>query len=167
MDSREPMLDMFIFETFEMIEQLQQLIIDSEKIEKFEADSINEIFRIMHTIKGSSGMMMFGNIANISHTIEDLFYFIRESKPEKIDYSVLTDLVLEGSDFIRVETEKINNDKEADGDFTLFIKKANEFLDILKASNIISKELKNNKTTEYLEGNKTSENNMSAKLGFV
>ncbi len=100
MDSKEPMLEMFIFETFEMIEQLQQLIIDSEKNKKIETDAINEIFRIMHTIKGSSGMMMFDNIANISHTIEDLFYFIRESKPKKIDYSILTDLVLEGSDLL-------------------------------------------------------------------
>ena len=89
-------------------------------------------------------MMMFDNIANISHTIEDLFYFIRESKPKKIDYSILTDLVLEGSDLIKAETEKINNDKEADGDFTLFIEKANKFLEVLKTSNKIS-ENSNNK----------------------
>ena len=169
MDSKEPMLEMFIFETFEMIEQLQQLIIDSEKIKKFEPDAINEIFRIMHTIKGSSGMMMFDNIANISHTIEDVFYFIRESKPEKIDYSILTDLVLEGSDLIKAETEKINNDKEADGDFTLFIEKANKLLDVLKASNKISENLENNKAKKvvvekkeaqkyYLSNDKTNTN---------
>jgi two-component system chemotaxis sensor kinase CheA len=141
MDSREPMLEMFIFETFEMVEQLQQLIIDSEKNEKFENDAINEIFRIMHTIKGSSGMMMFDNISNLSHTIEDLFYFIRESKPEKIDYSILTDLVLEGSDLIKAETEKINSDREADGDFTSFIEKANKFLGVLKMSNELLEDL--------------------------
>lgn len=55
MDTREPMLEMFIFETFDMIEQLQQLIIDSEKNKRLETEAINEIFRIMHTIKGSSG----------------------------------------------------------------------------------------------------------------
>ena len=169
MDSREPMLEMFIFETFEMIEQLQQLIINSEKIKKLKTDAINEIFRIMHTIKGSSGMMMFDNISNISHTIEDLFYFIRESKPEKIDYSILTDLVLEGSDLIKAETEKINNDKEADGDFTLFIKRANEFLNILKTSNKISENSEYNKTNKivvekkeeqkyYLSNDKTNTN---------
>ncbi|MDR3597572.1 chemotaxis protein CheA [Clostridium sp.] len=141
MDSREPMLEMFIFETFEMVEQLQQLIIDSEKNEKFETDAINEIFRIMHTIKGSSGMMMFDNISNLSHMIEDLFYFIRESKPEKIDYSILTDLVLEGSDLIKAETEKINSDREADGDFTSFIEKANKFLGVLKMSNELLEDL--------------------------
>ncbi|WP_347707934.1 Hpt domain-containing protein [Clostridium sp. C2-6-12] len=140
MKKKEPMLEMFIFETFDMIEQLQQLIMDSEKIKKIETDAINEIFRIMHTIKGSSGMMMFDNISNLSHTIEDLFYFIRESKPEKINYSELTDLVLEGSDLIKAETEKINNDREADGDFSEFIEKANKFLKVLKKSNKLSED---------------------------
>jgi len=169
MDGREPMLEMFIFETFEMIEQLQQLIIDSEKIKKFESDAINEIFRIMHTIKGSSGMMMFDNMANISHTIEDLFYFIRELKPTKIDYSGLTDLILEGSDLIKAETEKINNDREADGDFTLFIGKANKFLESLKTSNEVSENSKKDKPKEivldqnqgqkyYLSNDKSNEN---------
>ena len=157
MENKEPMLEMFIFETFEMIEQLQQLIIDSEKIKKFESDAINEIFRIMHTIKGSSGMMMFGNIASVSHTIEDLFYFIRESKPEKIDYSVLTDLVLEGSDLIRLETEKINNDIEADGDFSVFIEKVNELLETLKISNTTSDNLESRKKIEDLKKNEVIE----------
>lgn len=68
------MLQMFIFETFEMIEQVQQLIIDSEKIKRLETDVINEIFRIMHAVKRSFGIMMFDNISSISHNIEELFY---------------------------------------------------------------------------------------------
>lgn len=150
MGSREPMLDMFIFETVEMSEQLQQIIIGSEKTKKLEESAINEIFRIMHTIKGSSGMMMFDNIAKLSHTIEDIFYFIRESKPKKIDYSSLTDLVLEGSDFIKAEIEKLNNDMDADGDFTVFIEKANEFLYFLKEENATSDETLEN-TVEKVE----------------
>lgn len=50
----EPMLDMYIFETTQLIEQL---VIHGEKENGF-TDSINEIFRIMHTVKGSSAMMM-------------------------------------------------------------------------------------------------------------
>lgn len=135
MSTREPMLDMFIFETLEMIEQLQQIIMDSEKTNKLEGAAVNEIFRIMHTIKGSSGMMMYDNISHLSHMIEDLFFYIRESKPTKIDYSSLTDLVLEGSDLIKTETEKINNDKEADGNFASFITKVQDFLHALEQVN--------------------------------
>ena len=106
MNNREPMLAMFIFETFKMIEQLEEIIIVSEKTKKLGDSAINEIFRIMHNIKGSSGMMMLDNVFHVSHTIEDMFYFIRESKAENIDFSRLTDLVLEGSDLIKVETQK-------------------------------------------------------------
>ncbi|MBW6409627.1 chemotaxis protein CheA [Clostridium weizhouense] len=135
MNRKEPMLEAFIFETFDMIEQLEQLIIDSEKHKKLNSDAINEIFRIMHTIKGSSGMMMLDNISHISHSIEELFYFIREFNPEHIDYSKLTDLVLEGSDLIKTEIEKINNYQETDFDFNLFINKVNKFLESLRLEN--------------------------------
>lgn len=135
MITREPMLDMFIFETTEMVDQLQQLMMESEKAKKFSSSSINEIFRIMHTIKGSSGMMMFDNISHLSHAIEDMFYFIRENKPENIDYTTLSDIVLESGDLIREETERINDNLDADTDFTDIMEKAEKFLGELKQQN--------------------------------
>ena len=42
-------------------------------------DDINEIFRIMHTIKGSSAMMEFSTLATVAHRIEDSFFIIREN----------------------------------------------------------------------------------------
>lgn len=135
MITREPMLDMFLFETEEMIEQLQQLMIESEKEKEIGTASINEIFRIMHTIKGSSGMMMFDNISHLSHSIEDMFYFIRENKPEHIDYSVLADLVLEGSDLIKEEADRIGNGKDANTDFSDCVERIERYVELLKAEN--------------------------------
>lgn len=172
MENNEPMLEMFIFESLEMIDQLQQLILDSEKSEKLEEKVINEIFRIMHTIKGSSAMMLFENIAQASHSIEDLFYFIRESKPKNIDYSKLTDIVLDGSDLIKDEIQKINEGKSADSDFTLFINDVNKFLNVLKTNNDISDTTENCKTSEaqkyYISNNSSSstKNLFSAVLYF-
>lgn len=135
MATREPMLDMFVFETNEMIEQLQQIMMESEKTKEIGQNAINEIFRIMHTIKGSSGMMMFDNISHLAHSIEDMFYFIRENKIEKIDFTSLADLVLEGGDLIREETESIDEGNEAETDFTDFIGKVNDYLTQLKLEN--------------------------------
>jgi two-component system chemotaxis sensor kinase CheA len=59
--------------TTQNIEQLEQIILESEKSKKYNSICINEIFRIMHTIKGSAAMMMFGNISSIAHSAEDLF----------------------------------------------------------------------------------------------
>jgi len=75
--SREPMLDMFIFETLQLLDQLEQSLINSEKESGFES-SIDEIFRIMHTIKGSAAMMLFDDISKLAHSIEDLFFYLRE-----------------------------------------------------------------------------------------
>ena len=110
--ANEPMLEMYIFETSQLLEQLEQAIIANEKACSYSQDAINEIFRFMHTIKGSSAMMLFNDIGALAHVIEDLFYFLREKKPKKVDYETLSDLVLEGVDFIKVEVEKIKSGDE-------------------------------------------------------
>ena len=45
--SMEPMLDTFIYETTTLLDQLDQILLDSEKSESFSSDSVNEVFRIM------------------------------------------------------------------------------------------------------------------------
>jgi len=133
--SHEPMMDMFIFETFQLLEQLEQDILMGEKSSSLDSEAINEIFRIMHTIKGSAAMMMFNHIATVAHSLEDLFYCIREDKPSKVDYSGLTDLVLESSDFIKLEIEKIDSGNEANGNANEVIEKIKDMLKNIKEQN--------------------------------
>jgi two-component system chemotaxis sensor kinase CheA len=140
----ESMLDMYIFETNQLIEKLEQLVIDGEKENGF-ADSINEIFRIMHTVKGSSAMMLFNNIAELSHSVEDLFYYLREKKPENVDNNILSDIVLESIDFIKNEICKIQNGDAADGDSSEKIAEIKEFLNLLKNEHGGSEAVKENK----------------------
>ncbi len=130
--SNESMLDIYIYETTQNIEQLETLIMTSEKAGSFTPDMINEIFRIMHTIKGSSAMMTYNNVASLAHAIEDLFYVIRENKPEIMDYNLLSDLVLEGVDFIKLELEKIKNSDALDGDPSDLLEKVSSFLCSIK-----------------------------------
>ena len=117
-NDRDPMLDVFIFEANQLIDQLEEIMLETEKSGGLSEDSINEIFRIMHTIKGSSAMMAFNNISKLAHSVEDLFYFIRENKPQGLDISAICDLVLPASDFIKQEVAKINEGGAADGDET-------------------------------------------------
>jgi len=150
--SHEPMLEMFIFETAQLLEQLEQVIINSEKISSYTEHNINEVFRIMHTIKGSSAMMLFNSIASLAHSMEDLFYFIRENKPQKIDFTELTDLILEGADFIQTELVEIENGREATADSCLLIEKIKVFLGDLKKINQISDQsCKNNEKAETIK----------------
>lgn len=132
--AREPLLDMFLFETAQLLEQLEQSILSSEEESDLTEDSINEIFRIMHTIKGSASMMLFDNIAKLAHSIEDLFFYIRKEKPPKIDCSALSDLVLRCVDFIKIEMDKIGNEVPADGNADDLIASMNAYLNDIKQS---------------------------------
>lgn len=168
--SQEPMLDIYIFETTQLIEQLEQLIIDNEKIDSFIIEAINEVFRIMHTIKGSSAMMMFDNITTVAHSIEDLFYFLRENKPENINYSRLSDIVLDGIDFIKTEVDKVAEKKIPDGDNSQLILDIRKFLLDLKGNSelvddkIISEKI--NENSELKASTNSSIGNALAKNIF-
>ncbi|MDR3590978.1 MAG: chemotaxis protein CheA [Negativicutes bacterium] len=131
----EPMLDMYLFETGQLIEQLEQTILSSEKSGEYSPADINEIFRVMHTIKGASGMMLFDNIAGLAHSLEDVFFYLREAKPENTDSSKLSDLILEGVDFIKNEIAKIKSGLQADGDGSSLTAAVQAYLEILKQSN--------------------------------
>lgn len=133
--NREPMLDMFIFESIQLLDQLEKIILKSEKATSFDIASINEIFRIMHTIKGSAAMMMFNNISLIAHAVEDLFYFLREEKPKKIKHAMISDLVLSAEDFIKNEIGKIEEGASANGDPTGSIETIKKVLAEFKSDN--------------------------------
>ncbi len=133
--TNEPLLDMFLFETSQLIEQLEQIILNCEREQYFTLDAINEIFRIMHTIKGSSAMMMFHGISALAHSVEDLFHFFREEKPQNINFPDLSDLILASIDFIKAETEKITQGLPADGNPMELDNKLLYFLNTLKEDN--------------------------------
>jgi two-component system chemotaxis sensor kinase CheA len=133
-NTNESMLEMFLFETNQLIEQLEEEIMVGEKEGGFSQTAINEIFRIMHTIKGSASMMMFQNISTLAHSMEDIFYYLRENLPTGIDYSLLSDLVLEGIDFVKLEIEKIRNKDEADGNADELLRLQKDFLVKLKGN---------------------------------
>ena len=128
----EGMLDTYLFENEQLLEQLQEIVLDQKDAECFDEDSINEIFRTMHTIKGSSGIMMFDNVTAISHKLEDVFYYLRESHPENVVHADLVEHVLQVADFITAEMEKIQEGSPADGDPAAIIAELDSLLENIK-----------------------------------
>ncbi|MDD4422245.1 MAG: chemotaxis protein CheA, partial [Eubacteriales bacterium] len=115
-NSGDSLLEMFIFETLQNTEQLEQIILDTEKEDGFSNNAINEIFRIMHTIKGSAAMMSYPEIASLAHKAEDLFYFIRENKDVKYSCSHVSDLILLCMDYINNEVSGIRENRDPNAD---------------------------------------------------
>lgn len=137
----EGMLDIYLFENQQLLEQLQEIVLEQKDAECFDEDSINEIFRTMHTIKGSSGIMMFDNITAVSHKLEDIFYYLRESHPENVPHVELVEHVLDVEDFISNEMEKIQAGDLPDGDSSEIIAQLDKFLKKIKKE--LQKEEKN------------------------
>ena len=131
--STDGMLDIYLFENEQLLEQLQERVLEQKDADCFDEDSINEIFRTMHTIKGSSGIMMFDNITAVSHKLEDVFFYLRESHPENVPHLELVEHVLEVEDFISNEMEKIRNGDPADGDASGIIADLDKFLEAIKS----------------------------------
>ncbi|MGI6039820.1 MAG: ATP-binding protein [Eubacteriales bacterium] len=111
------MIDTFVFETTTLLEQLDEILLEAEKSGGLDSESINEVFRIMHTIKGSSAMMGVENMATLSHRVEDLFFLIRE-EPSRLEprSSQIFDLVFRASDFLKTEIELVGNEDYVPGD---------------------------------------------------
>lgn len=170
---REPMLELFIFETYQLIDQLEQALLDCEEGRGFE-NSINEIFRIMHTIKGSSAMMLYDDISTLAHSMEDLFFYIREEKPENVEPSKIIDIVFEGIDFIKAETAKIENGLTPDGSSEELKEKALKYLEQLRESspsdNNSKYEKRKDENTDqkyYITSNKNAEKLMTNKYEAI
>ena len=100
----EGMLDTYLLETESLLDKLDEMLIADEKVGDFSTDDVNEIFRIMHTIKGSSAMMEFTPLSNIAHHIEDMFFFIRDKGIDSLNgdqKSELFDLMFRSEDYLR------------------------------------------------------------------
>lgn len=128
----ESMLSVFLYESTQLLEKLEGIILEKQDEECFDDSDINEIFRVMHTIKGSSGVLMYENITKISHKLEDVFYYLRESHPEDVPQMELVEKVLAVSDFITGELDKIKSGEEPDGDESELVKELDDFLGRIK-----------------------------------
>lgn len=126
------MLDMYLFENGQLLEQLQDTVLEQKDADCFDEDGINQIFRTMHTIKGSSGVMMYDEITAVSHKLEDVFYYIRESHPENVPHLELVEHVLSVADFITAEMDKLSNGDPADGSSKELVDTIDAFLKKIK-----------------------------------
>ena len=136
MSSGNEILDMYIYETHTLLEQLESSVLEAEKANDFSQDNVNEIFRIMHTIKGSSAMMEFDSLATIAHRIEDLFFLIRENSMSVVseaNRSTLFDLVFQSIDYFRGEVDKIESEQPLSKDIDNFLSDINSLIAKIKA----------------------------------
>lgn len=125
------LLETYLFETGTLLEQLDELLITAEQNGDFTEDNVNEIFRSMHTIKGSSAMLEFNSLMEIAHHIEDLFFYIRDNGMDTLtsdQKSELFNLMFSSVDKLREEVGKVESSEPLDTNIDGFIRDINNFL---------------------------------------
>ena len=134
-NSGDSVLEMYLYETNTLLEQLDNIMLAAEQADTLSQDDVNEIFRIMHTLKGSAAMMEYEPLMTIAHRIEDLFYLIRENTmdivPEQ-DRPKLFDLLFRSIDYFRDEIGKIEKGEPLSTNIDRFVETINMFIDKIK-----------------------------------
>lgn len=120
-------LDIFIDETAEHIQSLSDNIMALEQ-EPENADTINEIFRAAHSLKGMAGTMGFKRMQHLTHDMENVFQEIRNGNV-KVN-SDMIDILFECLSAVEeyLETVKSTSD-EGTNDNEVLIKKLNNYLE--------------------------------------
>jgi two-component system chemotaxis sensor kinase CheA len=107
-DEMSEYLQMFMDETEEQLEDLVEVLLVLER-EPDSVDELNEAFRLIHSIKGSSGMMGFDNITMLTHHLESRFEAFR-SGLARLDEPTMN-LVLRCIDFLRECVQRLRANK--------------------------------------------------------
>ena len=108
----EHLLRFYLMETNSFLEQFDTILLDVRKQQSFSHHYINELFGILHTIKGSSSMMQFSSITEVTHKMEELLSDIQSQGIDSLPYSSQEDLLqllYSFSHFLRGKLESIEN----------------------------------------------------------
>ncbi len=98
MEDIQEILEDFLIEAFELIEQIDQDLVELENNPE-DLELLNSIFRVAHTIKGSSSFLNFDVLTKLTHHMEDVLNKARHGDL-KITPDVM-DVVLESIDMMK------------------------------------------------------------------
>jgi two-component system, chemotaxis family, sensor kinase CheA len=106
MDEFEEILQDFLIESFELIEQLDQDLVELES-RPDDLELLNRIFRVAHTIKGASSFLNFDVLTHLTHHMENLLNMARHGDLV-IDADVM-DVILESIDLMKALLVRIRD----------------------------------------------------------
>ncbi len=124
----------FFEEAFDMLDRLEQNILILDK-DRNNTDAIQEIFRAVHTLKGSAGAVELFDTQKYAHRFEDLLDLIRNNQIKVDDKTI--DILLKGIDILKELINGASEEKEYSGNIEEEIKNLDNFKN-LKLSGAIS-----------------------------
>lgn len=136
-DYIKSLLKDFFEEAFDMLDRLEQNILILDK-DRNNTDAIQEIFRAVHTLKGSAGAVELFDTQKYAHRFEDLLDLIRNDQIKVDDKTI--DILLKGIDILKELINGASEEKEYSGNIEEEIKNLENFKN-LKLSGAISESI--------------------------
>ena len=106
MDDMKEIMEDFLIEAFELIEQIDHDLVELESNPE-DLELLNRIFRVAHTVKGSSSFLNFDVLTELTHHMEDVLNKARKGEL-KITPDIM-DVVLESVDMMKGLLESIRD----------------------------------------------------------
>ena len=123
-DYIKSLLKDFFEEAFDMLDRLEQNILILDK-DRNNTDAVQEIFRAVHTLKGSAGAVELFDTQKYAHRFEDLLDLIRNNEIKVDDKTV--DILLKGIDILKELINSASEEKEYSGNIEEEIKNLEAF----------------------------------------
>ena len=139
-------LEIFIDETSEHIQNLSDCIMALEQ-EPDNKDTINEIFRAAHSLKGMAGTMGFKRMQRLTHDMENVFQEVRSEKI-KVNGEMI-DILFQCLDAIEAYLESVKNTSNEGTEENEAI--INNLNNILNGGNVVSEEKAPAETSPQVE----------------
>ena len=155
MDDMQELLEDFLIEAFEMIEQMDQDLVELEN-NPDDLELLNKIFRVAHTIKGSGSFLNFDKLTRLTHHMEAVLDKARKGEL-KITPEIM-DVILESVDAMKAILEYIRdngNDEAPDVDIEPIVEK----LDAITKGKLVS-QTENKSEPSNKEGEKVGNINL-------
>ena len=119
-------LEIFLDEAREHLQNLNTRIMELES-DPENMDTINEIFRAAHSLKGMAGTMGYSRMQNLTHDMENVFSEVRNGNLKVVPEMV--DLLFKCLDALEEYTDNIQNSAdEGTNDNEPLIRQLNDFL---------------------------------------
>lgn len=109
MSINDSLMEVYVYENLQLLDQLDELLLAVEREGRFSPAHIDAIFRILHTIKGSSAMMGYDALTGLSHVMEDLFDHLRARGAPSAGQRRICDLAFACGDFLRGEIQALQD----------------------------------------------------------
>ncbi|MDK2585860.1 chemotaxis protein CheA [Romboutsia sedimentorum] len=111
MSEIDSLKEFYVQENMQLLEQLEEILLVGQSGDgKLGSEAIEEIFRVMHTIKGSSAMMGYDSLTKLTHSVEDVFDEIRNGLELSLSkWEEVVDIALATVDFLKEEVLNVQD----------------------------------------------------------